>query len=611
MSIRMQQRRGTAEQWTNLNPTLAAGEIGFETDTYKFKIGDGVNNWASLEYFSAGGVGGALSDYYTSTETDQAITTAVSGIIDSAPELLNTLNEISAAIGDDEDFITTITNQITGGDSSTLSSAQSYSDSGDTSTLNAAKNYADGLASNYDAAGSAATAETDANTYTDNAVEDLASESYVDTKDSETLAAANTYTDIRIANVGGGGEGTKSGFQIFTGDSGDTTFELLDEQPEGNYWITSRLSEDYVYDIYVASATGGFSGYTTNRQLSATDPIKYIVIYGASPNDILDFDFKPVATSTPAGNIDGGVAPFATSVSVTDLVDVGDSTVVTGGNFSDNVSVVFTGSDLVARDAKTVVKNSTTQITVTRPDVLPPEYSPYSLSFVNPGIPAPTNGSNVINDIISSGGYPIWNTGQDLLWTLGNTSSLTLSAGDPDSSEITYSVVSGSLFSGFSLDQTTGVISGDDSALSEGQSAIFTVRAEDAGGNSTTRQFTILINQVVQWVTPAGFIGEVNTLAGNNIQLEHDDGGVGSSVVYTLEAGALPQGMDLSPSGQITGQAQEEGTFTFTIGIADEGGVLNTREFSVSSIAQVFSWYFDPFSTVSKSPKIFLGDYSL
>jgi hypothetical protein len=51
----MQQRRGTAAQWISTNsgngPILNAGEIGFETDTNKFKIGDGVNHWINLDYF--------------------------------------------------------------------------------------------------------------------------------------------------------------------------------------------------------------------------------------------------------------------------------------------------------------------------------------------------------------------------------------------------------------------------------------------------------------------------------------------------------------------------------------------------------------------------------
>lgn len=46
----IQVRRGTAAQWTSANPTLAAGEWGFETDTKKGKIGDGTTAWNSLAY---------------------------------------------------------------------------------------------------------------------------------------------------------------------------------------------------------------------------------------------------------------------------------------------------------------------------------------------------------------------------------------------------------------------------------------------------------------------------------------------------------------------------------------------------------------------------------
>jgi hypothetical protein len=51
MATRMQQRRGTAAQWTSANPILNAGEIGWESDTNKFKIGDGTNHWANIDYF--------------------------------------------------------------------------------------------------------------------------------------------------------------------------------------------------------------------------------------------------------------------------------------------------------------------------------------------------------------------------------------------------------------------------------------------------------------------------------------------------------------------------------------------------------------------------------
>ena len=52
MAIQIQLRRGTASQWSSAspNPVLAIGEIGLETDTDQFKIGDGVSTWNSLPY---------------------------------------------------------------------------------------------------------------------------------------------------------------------------------------------------------------------------------------------------------------------------------------------------------------------------------------------------------------------------------------------------------------------------------------------------------------------------------------------------------------------------------------------------------------------------------
>ena len=43
-------RRGTASQWTQANPVLNLGELGFVTDSKKLKIGNGVTSWNSLDY---------------------------------------------------------------------------------------------------------------------------------------------------------------------------------------------------------------------------------------------------------------------------------------------------------------------------------------------------------------------------------------------------------------------------------------------------------------------------------------------------------------------------------------------------------------------------------
>lgn len=51
--VLIQHKTGTAAQWTSVNPTLAKGEIGFETDTAKMKIGDGVTTYNNLPYLQA------------------------------------------------------------------------------------------------------------------------------------------------------------------------------------------------------------------------------------------------------------------------------------------------------------------------------------------------------------------------------------------------------------------------------------------------------------------------------------------------------------------------------------------------------------------------------
>jgi len=52
VQTQIQMRRDTAANWTSTNPTLAAGEWGFETDTGLTKIGNGSTAWTSLAYQS-------------------------------------------------------------------------------------------------------------------------------------------------------------------------------------------------------------------------------------------------------------------------------------------------------------------------------------------------------------------------------------------------------------------------------------------------------------------------------------------------------------------------------------------------------------------------------
>jgi len=72
VKVQMQQRRDTAAGWTSANPTLLEGELGFETDTKKAKLGDGSTAWNSLTYYP----GFSISGYPLATAdiSDDAIT---------------------------------------------------------------------------------------------------------------------------------------------------------------------------------------------------------------------------------------------------------------------------------------------------------------------------------------------------------------------------------------------------------------------------------------------------------------------------------------------------------------------------------------------------------
>ena len=172
MADLIQLRRDTAANWTSANPTLSQGEQGYETDTGKMKIGDGSTAWSSLDYFvdssayatssditsavatkantadlatvATSGSYDDLSDQptipsITGLATETYVDTAVSNLVDAAPETLDTLNELAAALGDDADFATTTATSIglkaNTADLATVATSGAYSDLTGTPTV--------------------------------------------------------------------------------------------------------------------------------------------------------------------------------------------------------------------------------------------------------------------------------------------------------------------------------------------------------------------------------------------------------------------------------------------------------------------------------------------
>lgn len=110
----LQVRRDTASNWTTANPTLAAGEIGFETDTLKFKIGDGSTAWTSLGYQAAVFNGGTITNALTVSNTSgvntsgQFISTIATG---TAPFVVSSTTQVANL----NVAVSGIANNLTGG----------------------------------------------------------------------------------------------------------------------------------------------------------------------------------------------------------------------------------------------------------------------------------------------------------------------------------------------------------------------------------------------------------------------------------------------------------------------------------------------------------------
>lgn len=130
VNTRLQVRRGTASGWTSANPTLYAGEIGYETDSGRFKIGDGTTTWTSLDYNSVVPTGflagsgisvsvaadGSTVTYSLSDPTIQIsdITDFVDGVNDRVADLLTAGSNIQLTYTDSGNDTSTLQISVTG-----------------------------------------------------------------------------------------------------------------------------------------------------------------------------------------------------------------------------------------------------------------------------------------------------------------------------------------------------------------------------------------------------------------------------------------------------------------------------------------------------------------
>ena len=282
-----------------------------------------------------------------------------------------------------------------------------------------------------------------------------------------------------------------------------------------------------------------------------------MVIIGGTNGDVLGFSYKTTyATSAETAEVTAG--PYITSLTPATLANTGATTTITGGNFATDASVLFIGTDSVERSAKTVVRNSATSLTVTRPDTLPQAYEPYSVKVTNPGINSPV-GSNahILSNAIDAGSSPTWTTAGALTAFKKSVSyTYNLSASDADSS-VTYAIASGALPSGLSLNTSTGVISGTPT-VNTGTPYSFVIAATDSGGN-TTNSSSLTLSQVVPDAPTIGTATSGGTTSASVAFTAPSY--TGTSTITSYTATAYLNGV----STGITGTLSQSGSGTITV----------------------------------------------
>jgi hypothetical protein len=163
--------------------------------------------------------------------------------------------------------------------------------------------------------------------------------------------------------------------------------------------------------------------------------------------------------------------------------------------------------------------------------------------------------------------------------TVGETGySQTVTATGGTTPYQTWSIVSGNLPSGLTINALSGVISGTVGASATTQT--FTVQVLDANSVAATKSLTITVN-----VAPSITTSTLNSATDSQTNYTQTLVGSGGTTPYTwsVSVGSLPAGLTLNAStGVISGSNVTGTTQTFTIQLMDNNAVIATKQFTLT-----------------------------
>ncbi len=189
-------------------------------------------------------------------------------------------------------------------------------------------------------------------------------------------------------------------------------------------------------------------------------------------------DIGPTVSSVNASNFESSALPT--------------NIVITGSNFSTSVLVKFIGANGAETSSPSVTRDSATQVTAQIPNTITSANEPYKVQVTN----VSSGFSGILENAFNIDAAPVFGVASGSLGTLvtyGAGSSLTaITATDDEGDSVTFSVTSGSLPSGITLN-SNGTFAGNANAVSSNTTSTFSVTASD-GTNTSVRQYTITVN---------------------------------------------------------------------------------------------------------------------
>jgi len=273
--------------------------------------------------------------------------------------------------------------------------------------------------------------------------------------------------------------------------------------------------------------------------------------------------------------------PGIASITGTYLESTNSGTfIISGTNFVSGAIASAIGTNGVEVQAQSTTYNSIVQLTAVFTN-LSNTYEPYDIKVTNP-----SNLFGMIPDALYVNASPVWQQSSGSLGTFNEGSSVNISAlaTDPESLPLVFSLASGTLPSGLSLNSSTGTITGTLNGVAANTTYTFTISVTDSENTTLSRSFNITVNTIVSWNTPSGSIGTITPNIDPVYSYQLSATGLGSTLSYSILSGSLPQGLTLSSSGLISGTTETvavQTISTFTVRVSD-GQVSADRQFTIT-----------------------------